>query len=212
MHRTLQINTSHPDSYESSLFFFAENLSVLSQRTLFPPQSLSIIDASSSIKYFTGAVLPLTSIKALLWWILRTGFKWQTIMLTLFQICHIANVLQCISWKPYTHPDMYAHTQTLPVTSQLDVKYDIEQIIQSSVLILCLSHVQIIVEAIISWCCSCKELHIFFIISARCSLLPFQFIIPPLWSALGPDIIRENSPVVACLCSSPLHFMDWWHQ
>lgn len=133
-------------------------------------------------------------------------------MLTLFQICHIANVLQHISWKPCTHPDMHAHTQTLPVTSQLDVKYDIEQIIQSSELILCLSHVQIIVEAIISQCCQCKELHIFFIISAHCSLLPFQFIIPPLWSALGPDIIRENSPVVACLCSLPLHFVDWWHQ
>lgn len=30
--------------------------------------------------------------------------------------------------------------------------------------------------------------------------------------SLGPYFIRENSPVVACLCSLSLHFVDWWHQ
>lgn len=40
----------------------------------------------------------------------------------------------------------------------------------------------------------------------------FQFIILPLQSALGQYVISENSLVVVCLCSLPLHFVDWWHQ
>lgn len=52
----------------------------------------------------------------------------------------------------------------------------------------------------------------FIILSAHWSLLAFQFIILPLWSALGQYVISENSLVVVCLCSLPLHFVDWWHQ
>lgn len=88
------INERPPSHQASYSQFSQQKSSVLAQSTVFPPQSLlSIIDGSAAVEYFTGAVLPVISIKILVGQINRTGAKWQTIMLTPFHVCSVANAL-----------------------------------------------------------------------------------------------------------------------